>query len=82
LNRSFAFLESIAGPVAIPEPEAEIEGALFDALTIMFVDPRGLSEPGSPLRMPWARRRSSPHCISGVHPHRALLDRNSSHSGV
>jgi len=41
LNRSFAFLESIAGPVAIPEPEAEIEGALFDALTIMFVDPRG-----------------------------------------
>jgi signal transduction histidine kinase len=41
LNRSVAFLESIPGPVAIPEPEAEIEGALFDALTIMFVDPRG-----------------------------------------
>jgi signal transduction histidine kinase len=41
LNRSFAFLESIASPVAIPEPEAETEGALFDALTIMFVDPRG-----------------------------------------
>jgi hypothetical protein len=58
LNRSFAFLESIAGPVAIPEPEAEIEGALFDALTIMFVDPRGAERAGSPLRMPWARRRS------------------------
>ena len=41
LNRSLAFLESIADPVAIPEPEAETEGALFDALTIMFVDPRG-----------------------------------------
>ena len=41
LNRSLAFLESITDPVAIPEPEAETEGALFDALTIMFVDPRG-----------------------------------------
>ena len=41
LDRSLAFLESTPGPVAIPEPEAGIEGPLFDALTIMFVDPRG-----------------------------------------
>lgn len=41
LNRSLAFLESIPGPAAIPKPEAELEGTLFDALTIMFVDPRG-----------------------------------------
>jgi PAS domain S-box len=41
LDRSLVLLESILGPVAIPEPEAEIEGPLFDVLTIMFVDPRG-----------------------------------------
>jgi hypothetical protein len=41
LARSLAFLGSVPDPVAIREPEAELEGALFDALTIMFVDPRG-----------------------------------------
>jgi signal transduction histidine kinase len=41
LNRSLALLENIPGPVAIPEPGVELEGSLFDALTIMFVDPRG-----------------------------------------
>jgi signal transduction histidine kinase len=41
LNGSLAFLENVARPVAIPEPGAELEGALFDALTIMFIDPRG-----------------------------------------
>jgi signal transduction histidine kinase len=41
LNRSLALLENIPGPVAIPKPDAELERSLFDALTIMFVDPRG-----------------------------------------
>jgi signal transduction histidine kinase/CheY-like chemotaxis protein len=41
LDDSLALLERLAFPVAIPEPEAEIEGALFDALTILFVWPRG-----------------------------------------
>jgi signal transduction histidine kinase len=41
LNRSLAFLENIPAPDKIPEPGVELEGSLFDALTIMFVDPRG-----------------------------------------
>ena len=41
LERSLTLLERVAAPIAIPEPEAELEGALFDALTILFVRPRG-----------------------------------------
>jgi signal transduction histidine kinase len=41
LDHSLAQLEALASPVAIPEPETELEGALFDALTILFVKPRG-----------------------------------------
>ena len=41
LDDSLVLLERVASPVAIPEPEAELEGALFDALTILFVRPRG-----------------------------------------
>ena len=41
LDDSLVLLEKVASPVAIPEPEAELEGALFDALTILFVRPRG-----------------------------------------
>ena len=41
LDHSLVLLERVAFPVAIPEPEAELEGALFDALTILFVRPRG-----------------------------------------
>lgn len=41
LEHSLALLERLPFPVEIPEPEAELEGALFDALTILFVRPRG-----------------------------------------
>ncbi|HXE06707.1 MAG TPA: hypothetical protein VN612_02340, partial [Acidobacteriaceae bacterium] len=41
LERSLVMLESIPARVAIPEPEAALEGSLFDALTILFVSPRG-----------------------------------------
>jgi PAS domain-containing protein len=41
LENSLVLLEKLASPVAIPEPEADLEGALFDALTILFVRPRG-----------------------------------------
>ncbi|HVQ17191.1 MAG TPA: PAS domain-containing protein, partial [Vicinamibacterales bacterium] len=41
LDNSLALLEALASPVAIPEPEAELERALFDALMILFVSPRG-----------------------------------------
>jgi len=41
LNRSLASLENIPESVTIPEPGVELEGSLFDALTILFVDPRG-----------------------------------------
>jgi signal transduction histidine kinase len=41
LEHSLVLLETIASPIALPEPEAELEGALFDALTILFVSPRG-----------------------------------------
>ena len=41
LEKSLALLEALASPVALPEPEADIEHALFDALTILFVRPRG-----------------------------------------
>jgi hypothetical protein len=34
-------LERVGSPVEIPEPEAELKGALFDALTILFVRPQG-----------------------------------------
>ena len=40
LDNSLVLLEKVASPVAIPDPEAELEGALFDALTILFVRPR------------------------------------------
>ncbi len=40
LDHSLVLLEGLASPVAIPEPEAQLEGALFDALTILFVRPR------------------------------------------
>jgi len=41
LDTSLSVLEGIASPIAIPEAEAELEGTLFDALTILFIDPRG-----------------------------------------
>jgi signal transduction histidine kinase len=41
LDNSLVLLERVASPVSIPEPEAELEGALFDVLTILFVRPRG-----------------------------------------
>lgn len=41
LDHSLVLLERVTFPVAIPEPEAELEGALLDALTILFVRPRG-----------------------------------------
>jgi signal transduction histidine kinase len=41
LESSLVLLERLASSVAIPEPETELEGALFDALTILFVRPRG-----------------------------------------
>src|SRR5580704_10014571 len=40
LDKALALLEGVASAVAIPEPEAELERALFDALTILFVRPR------------------------------------------
>jgi signal transduction histidine kinase len=40
LHDSLALLERLPSSAAIPEPEAEFEGALFDALTILFVRPR------------------------------------------
>ena len=41
LERSLLLLESVSPPLAVPEPETEFEGALFDALTIVFIHPRG-----------------------------------------
>jgi signal transduction histidine kinase len=40
LDNSLALLGRMASAVAIPEPEAELETALFDALTILFIWPR------------------------------------------
>lgn len=40
LDNALALLERMASAVAIPEPEAELETALFDALTVLFVRPR------------------------------------------
>jgi signal transduction histidine kinase len=40
LADSLVLLESVASPIAIPESANEVEGALFDALTILFVRPR------------------------------------------
>ena len=39
LSRCFERLESRARPVEIPDPETQLESDLFDALTIMFVEP-------------------------------------------
>jgi PAS domain-containing protein len=41
LENSLSLLQGLPHPVAIPESGAGLEGALFDALTILFVDPRG-----------------------------------------
>ncbi len=41
LQRSLVLLEGVGSPIAIPEPETKLEGALFDVLTILFVEPRG-----------------------------------------
>jgi len=41
LGDSLVLLESVVSPVGIPEPEVEMEGALFDALTILSIRPRG-----------------------------------------
>lgn len=40
LEHSLVLLKRLASPVGIPEPEAELEGALFDVLTILFIRPR------------------------------------------
>jgi PAS domain S-box-containing protein len=39
LTRCFERLEGHAQPVEIPTPETQLEGDLFDALTVMFVEP-------------------------------------------
>ena len=39
LSRCFERLESYALPLEIPDPETQLESDLFDALTIMFVEP-------------------------------------------
>jgi PAS domain S-box-containing protein len=39
LSHCFQRLESYGQPVEMPEPETQLEGDLFDALTIMFVEP-------------------------------------------
>ncbi len=39
LSHCFQRLESYEQPVEMPEPETQLEGDLFDALTIMFVEP-------------------------------------------
>lgn len=41
LEQSLARLEGVQSAVSIPEAESELEGALFDALTILFISPRG-----------------------------------------
>ena len=41
LEQSLARLEGVQSAVSIPEADSELEGALFDALTILFVSPRG-----------------------------------------
>lgn len=41
LNASLSLLERVDSALPIPEPRTELEGALFDALTIQFIDPRG-----------------------------------------
>lgn len=41
LEESLPLLESLPFPAEIPKPEAQLEGALFDALTILFLRPRG-----------------------------------------
>jgi signal transduction histidine kinase len=40
LEHSLLLLERLASPVEIPKPETELEGALFHALTILFIRPR------------------------------------------
>ncbi len=39
LTRSFERLESHGHPVEMPAPETQLEGDLFDALTVVFVEP-------------------------------------------
>ena len=41
LDTSLSVMEGVASAIAIPEAETDLEGALFDALTILFIDPRG-----------------------------------------
>ena len=43
LEQALARLEALAGPANIPAPRTELESDLFDALTIIFLEPR-LSE--------------------------------------
>jgi signal transduction histidine kinase/CheY-like chemotaxis protein len=45
LENSLVLLESVTSSAAIPKPESELEGALFDVLTILFVSPRGAERP-------------------------------------
>ena len=40
LEHSLVLLERLAHKVEIPERETEVEGALFDALTILFISPQ------------------------------------------
>lgn len=40
LDHSLELLEAVTSPITIPESETELEGALFDALTILFIRPR------------------------------------------
>jgi PAS domain S-box-containing protein len=39
LSHCFQRLESYGQPVGMPEPDTQLEGDLFDALTIMFLEP-------------------------------------------
>jgi signal transduction histidine kinase len=40
LARVLAALEGVPSTIPLPESESEMEGMLFDALTILFIDPR------------------------------------------
>ena len=77
LARCFERLESHGHPVEIPDPETQLEGDLFDALTVMFVEPvRSERATASRDLRIWRAPVRNPHCFPGIRAHRALLDRD------
>ncbi len=74
----FDRLESHEEPSDIPAPETQAEYDLFDALTVMFLEPYRWGRARQAVQRTVGEHVRGPYSVSRLRPHRAILGRNSS----